>query len=189
MLSIALFIALKPLHDRIASLPILVQYPITTIFRVIPSYIFFVVGVFLFDFFARISNMESQKKAILGVLAAFGTVFINITFDVDVNMHLMKITNPVAFLLTGILGSFSVIVLSMLFCKDTFRLGCIGKKSLKLMALHYPPIPIIKVSSILCALCIGKENNGLIFFLTLICLLILETCYEFILKIIISHKC
>ena len=104
-------------------------------------------------------------------------------FMLNINLHLMTISNPLLFLLTGVLGSSSLIILSMIFSKDKI-LGILGRRSLDLMALHYPPIPIIKVASIICTLLIGKESVTVTFVFALLGLWALDICYEFVLKTI-----
>lgn len=183
LIFIFLFILLTPFYDRIEMLNIAWQYPITAALRILPSYIFFAGGVTLSQGYILVSRRGIMEKNLIGCLTAFVTLALNLIFNVNINLHLMTISNPLLFLLTGVLGSSSLIILSMIFSKDKI-LGILGRRSLDLMALHYPPIPIIKVASIICTLLIGKESVTVTFVFALLGLWALDICYEFVLKII-----
>lgn len=79
-IAVAAFVVFTPCYKSITSLPVLLQYPVTTVFRILPSYIFFVAGVVLCDAYRWISYKTLLEKALLGFVAAFITVTLNLTF-------------------------------------------------------------------------------------------------------------
>lgn len=112
------------------------KYLYTSISRVLPSVFFILFGFFISQLFKNVDYRLCKFFLCLIILIFIVTITKN-----GVNMHLMKLGDVLTFFTTGIIGSLTILFLSLI-VKGNFLLN-IGKRSFDIMVLHYPPIGII----------------------------------------------
>ena len=130
---------------------ILLKYPLIALFRFFPSPVFLIAGFMFGSAFAK-CHAILQKQTVL-FFAAFlsGAVFwIFEHFSGNrVNMYRFQLGNVWVLFITGIFGSLTVLFFSMLLPYNLRFLRELGRESLHLMVLHYPPIPTLRMLVIL----------------------------------------
>lgn len=135
---------------NIDSLSIVFSYPTIMIFRFFPALLFLIIGYLLNCIFEH-TSLFKRKSIILTadiISVTFFALFIAVTKNPGVNMHLFSFEQGIfKFIVSGISGSLSVILFSMLLPENIPWLSKIGRQSMHLMAIHYPPIPIDRVLS------------------------------------------
>ncbi len=86
------------------------------------------------------------------------------------NINTFDFFNVHAVMLLGILGSFALIILCCLIHKEVFSLSYIGRKSMDIMILHYPPIRVFRLVHL------NTMKQDIVFFLVLVfCTLLLTS--------------
>ncbi len=135
---------------NIDSFGIVFSYPAVMIFRFFPALLFLIIGYLLNCIFEH-TSLFKRKSIILTadiISVTFFAIFIAVTKNPHVNMHLFSFEQGIfKFIVSGISGSLSVILFSMLLPENIPWLSKIGRQSMHLMAIHYPPIPIDRVLS------------------------------------------
>lgn len=154
----------------------ILKFPVTALCR-LPFTVFFIaVGYFI-----RLIHTTLKNSRMLYFLIGLGLlmplIIIQKSSNQAVNLHILEIENPVLFLITGLLGSCSVTTFSKCIPEGNRFLLHTGQKSMEIMALHYPPFPIISAVEILLNLA-GLNNIALIgavlvFFITDILVILL----------------
>lgn len=150
-----------------------VMYCFISMARLFPSVFFLIVGAL----FVRVNKTLSCNKKtcfLLGLASFIVLFFIQKYTGNRVNMHLFYFENPLIFLVTGSLGSIAVLCLCKMFYPNIRVLAFLGRKSLDVMVLHYPPVPLMLCTGLTIGMVISKDN---IFFVSLVTLaLLVETC-------------
>ena len=124
-------------------------YPLITVFRLLPSLLYVEIG-FLFGYiFEKILVMKLSIKIIIFTIIIVLFSFLKINFSCGMNMHTSDFNNIYLLLLLGLLGSLGHIVFCCLLPETMNYLAYIGKKSMDIMILHYPPIPTLRIVSII----------------------------------------
>ncbi|RDU22552.1 acyltransferase family protein [Anaerosacchariphilus polymeriproducens] len=118
------------------------------LFRTSLAFAFMVIGSMLSRYFVNTINQNiiNYKFKYIAIFTGFfiSLSLINLIFRNGVNMHLYVLGNPIIFYLTSILGSLTVIMLSIIISNNKI-LQSLGKNSLSIMVLHYPPMPFIQI--------------------------------------------
>ncbi len=119
------------------------DFPLLAICRVVPTLFFILFGFIIGLRFKKIVELDLKYKVLaLLILLLFFSAF-QIAVKNHINMHILDIDHMKYFLLTGMLGSMIIIFLSVMLPSRMKILPEIGKQSMIIMFLHYPPIPIL----------------------------------------------
>ena len=141
---------------------------IISFFRFILSMFFIVFGYivgFLYDY-----SWLYKKKLLFGISLISGALCLLLRYVTHnfVNMHLFAFDNIFVFLLTGVLGSISVITFCMLINKDIKILSNIGRRTLDIMALHYAPLPFMHYAIVITNIFSLKSSFFVVSILTIV---------------------
>ena len=139
------------------------MYVFTSITRLVPSVFFMLVGTL----FVYVNKACFNKKVtfVLGCLFIALFAIIQIYTDNRVNMHLIRYGNPLVFLMTGSLASIGILLFCKMLPPSLNFVSFIGKKSLDIMILHYPPVPFMGVIALVAGIVLQEKN---IYFILLI---------------------
>ncbi|MDU4460008.1 MAG: acyltransferase family protein [Haemophilus parainfluenzae] len=153
------------------------KYLYTSLSRILPSMFFILFGFFISQLFKN-----GDYRLCKFFLCLISLIFIITITKNGVNMHLMKLGNVLTFFTTGIIGSLTILFLSLI-VKGDFLLN-IGKRSFDIMVLHYPPIGIIHYVSMVLEK-VGFQHSLMkyiivAFITTIICYIISRFLLDFI---------
>ena len=153
------------------NLDILSAYPIIGISRVFPTLLFLEIGFLTSKIWEKFIKLNFSYRFLSFLLNILVLYFIKDLFLYKNFLSFFIIQDMQSFILTGIIGSYSVICFSCLFNKEFKIISEIGKRTLDIMALHHYPIPIAYFLSYIFAL-IGLKNYVFIY-----SFLLLTICY------------
>ena len=148
----------------------LVDYWIISLFRIPLSVFFVLIGVSFNSYLNKSQGVSAIVETSILLLSLCLWFTLIIVSHNHVNMHLFRFDSIAYFMLTGITGSLVIILISK-------KLGpiqpiCkIGKDSLIIMLLHYPPIPFITLVSLVTT---GINELYRVFIITIAVILIIE---------------
>lgn len=139
----------------------IVYYPSVMILRNFPAVFYISAGYLMGCTASKFAEKCSVKKAVLIIasliLAAF-TVAVKLTVGDSVSIYYFNMGNIASVsMLLGLTGSVSVLLFCTFLSKNISVLSNIGKESMHIMVLHYPPIPIYLVTVRLFDLTVGKS--------------------------------
>lgn len=118
-------------------------YPIVSFARTLLAALFILVGYYI-GFHWKLFN----GRVVCRVVPIISTVVILLTQGLSqnhVNMHTYSFDSIIVFFITGVFGSLSVITICNLLPTTLNWLSELGRASLDVMALHYPPIPTLSL--------------------------------------------
>ncbi len=126
-----------------------VRLPIIAFYRLFPCIFFVTLGCVMSGTFtcARTENLR-RKSALLAVSAAVFAA-VNILLPSAANLYKMKFDNTAAFIITGMAGSIMIVSLCTLLPENILPLKFLGRNSMLIMVLHYPPVPTIALAEML----------------------------------------
>lgn len=117
---------------------------VVMVFRFFPALFFVCAGYTMFIAWRKLlTALKRQTLIIVSAISFVALYALFLMFKSNVNMFIFNMgKNAVIFLVTGISGSIIVLLLCTLLPKGLRLLSAVGKESLHIMALHYPPMPI-----------------------------------------------
>ncbi len=121
-----------------------VRYPTVLILRTLPDLFFIMAGAA----FERLLSLKIKRPTAAVCATVSLLLYIAVEHMTKNNANLIWFylgEKPVAFFLTGIFGSLAVIFAAILLPQECRLLSSFGEESMHIMALHYPPIPIIEL--------------------------------------------
>lgn len=150
------------------------SYWIISLFRSVLAIFFIWFGICIGWFICKVNHICRY----LVYIACFCIwLLAEIINDQPVNMHLYEFDSIAQFMLTGVTGSIWIIGTSRLLLKSNF-FEWFGRNTLKVMVLHYPPIPIIYILvRALMSFC-GPLRTILVMIGTLLCVYIIIKLLE-----------
>ena len=120
----------------------LVQYIIVSVFRSVLALFFVLIG---FELKNLIQDDKHDLLLIIGSVAIWLSILL-IRHN-SVNMHTYGFESIGLFMITGTMGSYSILKISKLL-KNSIFLRWAGENSLNIMALHYQPMPFMYLMSL-----------------------------------------
>lgn len=141
--------------------------------RFLYSFPILTTGYLLNEYHAFEKIKKKNFSIILGIILLSIAIYITYKTNLKVNLHLFKISSIITFMISSLLGSFSIILLSKNIKDKYHLLKKIGKNSLAIMILHYPPFLTINYSTKLASL-ISTNQYLIMFFSTIIVLIIIH---------------
>lgn len=127
------------------------SYLAITGIRLLPTLFFLFTGYLAAKLLAH-RQLSNVVHVLIGGVALEITVVTQLLSGNLVNLHLCVITYPQLFLLTGLLGGLGALEL----CRGLngilplWILRFLGKRTLGIMVVHYPPLPTIEVAGLWC---------------------------------------
>ena len=121
---------------------ILYLYPIIAISRIVTSLFFIEIGYLLSKIWKKYLNLNFNLRLICFFIILILIILLKDIFFYRNFLYIFLIQDMKSFFITGILGSLFIISFSCLLEKEICFFSDIGKNTLNIMALHYPPIPI-----------------------------------------------
>ena len=121
-----------------------VRYPTVLILRTLPDLFFIMAGAA----FERLLSLKIKRPTAAVCALVSLSLYIAVEHMTKNNANLIWFylgANPAAFFVTGIFGSLAVIFAAILLPQECSFLSSFGEESMHIMALHYPPIPIIEL--------------------------------------------
>lgn len=158
-----LAVALKVLVENIQN-PI-IYYPIISVARVFVAAIFVSMGYLIG---LNWKNICQYKKVFFMISGLCFFIVQGITQN-DVNMHTYTFGSLLVFIITGLTGTLFLLELCLMLSRNIKILSEIGKASMDIMILHYPPMPILKICIIIGTL---LKNDVAIILITIMTLFI-----------------
>ena len=145
------------------------SYLVIAIIRIVPTVFFIEIGFLLSKIWQNyIKQCAIVKILLLIIELALVYYFKDIIFQTNY-LYIFSIKDMTSFFISGILGSFLLINFCCLWNKEIKFISEIGKRTLDIMVLHYPPIPIFYSLNYIFSIC-GYEK--LVFTISLLNLLI-----------------
>ena len=163
LICLVLALALKVLVKNIQS-PI-ICYPIISVARVFLATIFESMGYLIG---LNWKSIGQYKKAFFMISGLCFFIVQSITQN-TVNMHTYTFDSLVIFIITGLTGTLFLLETCLMLPRNIKVLSEIGKSSMDIMILHYPPMPILKVCIIVGTL---LKNDVAIVLITIMALFI-----------------
>ncbi|SDA27190.1 Fucose 4-O-acetylase [Ruminococcus sp. YE71] len=116
---------------------------VVTFYRIFPCVFFLTLGCLMSPMLtADRSRYKGKRTALMfGSAAVFAAV--NIFFNGSANLYKMYFENTAAFIAAGVAGSLMTVCLCTLIPEKFAPLRFLGRNSMLMMVLHYPPIPTI----------------------------------------------
>lgn len=140
------------LYGILPKLPMPVDYLISSICRETIC-VFFVLSGYLFS--QRIVREENIGKSLMWAVCVGCVNYLVFRLFCDGNnLHIYHILNLYSFLINGLLGSLTVLLLCKALCKviKADLLQRIGRDSLGIMCIHYTHLPFIQYGADICML-------------------------------------
>ena len=131
------------------SIPYLWSYPLIAIFRLFPSLLYVEIGYCLGFIWDKILKTKQTLKVLLFSIFSGLFILIKLNLKCSMNMHTFSYSNIYCLLILGVLGSVALIILCCLLPNNMNILAYTGKKSMDIMILHYPPMPILRIVVVL----------------------------------------
>ena len=123
-----------------------IMYPLVSVFRFFPSLFFLSIGWIYGNVFCGVFLEEKKiKKIIVFIVSMFVMGVVQVISKNEVNMHLFKFANVIAFLITGCTGSLAILAFCSLLPTNIHALSEVGKLSLHIMWIHYPPMSTLEI--------------------------------------------
>ena len=163
LICLVLALALKVLVKNIQS-PI-ICYPIISVARVFLATIFESMGYLIG---LNWKSICQYKKAFFMISGLCFFIVQSITQN-TVNMHTYTFDSLVIFIITGLTGTLFLLETCLMLPRNIKVLSEIGKSSMDIMILHYPPMPILKGCIIVGTL---LKNDVVIVLITIMALFI-----------------
>ena len=138
-------------YDPEGSAPLYLRYLEISVFRGLVCLFFVLVGYLVSSIL-----LKGEKLGVcIAVFLASATVSVLVYLLIggDWNLHTFKVSNIIAFVLLGLLGSTAVIYLCKTICalmKSRVLVG-IGQETLGVMCIHYKPFPFMNYATDICA--------------------------------------
>ncbi|SFB72346.1 acyltransferase family protein [Ruminococcus albus] len=136
--------------------------------RVIPAVFFIAFG---FLFFRFIDPKNKSRNLVCGLILGVTLIACCNLYTPDVNMHTLKFESLPLFLLTGVTGSASLILICSALPQGIRPLRELGKDSMDIMVIHYDPFPFFFIANDIVFEMTGGRNFILIWLVT--CLMVI----------------
>ena len=126
--------------------------------------------MFVGSLFTHVNNAGFTKKGdfALGLVSVAVFALIQTYTDNSVNMHLIHYGNLFVFLMTGSLASIGILWFCKLLPSDLKILSFVGKKTLDIMVLHYPPMPFMALFAFVAGLVFPEKNVFVVFLISVL---------------------
>lgn len=99
-------------------------------------------------------RLPALDHLLLGIMGLLLLPILQFCFGGDINLHLCIIEHPLVFLATGLCGALGILSLCQGLCAilPLWAMRWLGRNSMGIMVLHYPPFPVMTQCAAWCLL-------------------------------------
>lgn len=130
----------------------LIRDPIIMLFRIAPAFLFIFLGYLFGLFITKYHLLDSDRTKMTAladvVLAAF--LMVQLLSGNRIDLFYFTFDSVIVSVFTGISGSISLLLFSMLLPRNVKVLSETGKESLHIMVMHHSPFPILYIPIVIC---------------------------------------